>query len=266
MFDLLLNCHTSFSSRYGVLTTEELLLTAKQYGYNTIAITDINATSAIIDAYRISKENDMRVIAGIDFRNEITACYIGLAKNNKGYSELNAHLSFHLHHQKSFEPQAPSRFLNTYIIYPFQSYKGWKLEPHEYIGINTSDFIKLAHSPYKSLTKKMVILQPLTFLNKKQFNIHRLLRSIDKNCLLSKLEVKDQASEKAILQSETELIQTCINFPEIVLNTKHILENCSIDFEFDKFANKNLNHYTDSVQDDIALIKQLCNNGLSYRF
>jgi DNA polymerase III subunit alpha len=263
---LLLNCHTSFSSRYGVLTPEYVLLTTKQFGYSTIAITDINATSAIIDAYRLSKENDMRLIAGIDFRNDITPCYIGLAKNNKGYYELNTHLSFHLHHQKPFESQAPSTFLNTYVIYHFQSYKGWKLEPHEYIGISINDFIKLSNSPYKSLTKKMVILQSLTFLNKKQFNIHRLLRSIDKNCLLSKLDAKDQASEKALLLSETELIQAFINLPEIILNTKHILESCFIDFEFDKFANKNLNHYTDSPSSDIALIKQLCNNGLNYRF
>jgi DNA polymerase-3 subunit alpha len=46
---------------------------------------------------------------------------------------------------------------------------------------------------HPDLLKQMVILQPITFLDKIGYNTHRLLRAIDKNILLSKLNPDSQA-------------------------------------------------------------------------
>lgn len=37
---------------------------------------------------------------GIDFRNGIKQQYVGIARNNLGFRELNEHLSHHIHHEK----------------------------------------------------------------------------------------------------------------------------------------------------------------------
>jgi DNA polymerase-3 subunit alpha/error-prone DNA polymerase len=38
---------------------------------------------------------------------------------------------------------------------------------------------------------KMVVLQPVTFRTKKEFNLHKILRAIDTNVILSKLTEVD---------------------------------------------------------------------------
>jgi DNA polymerase-3 subunit alpha/error-prone DNA polymerase len=45
----------------------------------------------------------------------------------------------------------------------------------------------LFHPIWKSKLDKMVVLQPVTFRTKKEFNLHKILRAIDSNVILSKL-------------------------------------------------------------------------------
>lgn len=262
---MLVNCHTAFSPRFGVLQPEELIEAVLQGGYTQLALTDINATSAVIDTYRLAQSRNMHFVAGIDFRNGMQQQYIGLAKNNTGYFELNRHLSEHLHQNLPFPKQAPA-FEHCVVIYPFSTYNGQALKPHEYIGINSQDVLRLPFSPYKQLIAKMLVLQPLTFLNKKHINMHRLLRSIDNNCLLSRLEPQEQAGASHLCVTLTQLTETFAAYPQLLLNTRQVLEQCHITFEFEKFSNKNLRHYTDSVTNDIQLIRQLCTEGVNYRF
>ena len=47
--------------------------------------------------------------------------------------------------------------------------------------------------------EKLVVLAPVTFRDKKDFNTHRLLRAIDNNTLLSKLPLSEQAAENEIM-------------------------------------------------------------------
>jgi hypothetical protein len=41
--------------------------------------------------------------------------------------------------------------------------------------------------------EKFVVRQPVTFQDKTRFNVHRLLRAVDKNTLLSKLANQDDS-------------------------------------------------------------------------
>ena len=61
--------------------------------------------------------------------------------------------------------------------------------PHEFIGISMKDLRRLPFSRLKNYSDKLVVQQSVTFRNKRDFNAHRLLRAIDNNVLLSKLEV-----------------------------------------------------------------------------
>ena len=73
-----------------------------QNGYNTFVLSDINNTSACIDAIRLAQEKNLKPIVGIDFRNNAQQQYIGIANNNEGFKELNEHLSLHLHNNVFF--------------------------------------------------------------------------------------------------------------------------------------------------------------------
>jgi len=99
---MLLNCHTYYSFCYGVFTVDELLAEVKRKGYSSFALTDINNTSACIDMVRSANAQGIKPVLGIDFRNGVKQQYVGIAINNKGFKELNEHLS-------SFTSSSPVR-------------------------------------------------------------------------------------------------------------------------------------------------------------
>lgn len=235
-------------------------------GYDTFVLTDINNTSACLDTIRRVQEIEgLSVSVGIDFRNNAQQQYIGIARNNEGFQELNEHLSSHLHSGQSFEAIAPE-FNNAFIIYPLNAYKGWQLKDNEFIGVSINDLSTLPFLSAKHQSQKLVVLQTVTFASKSRFNAHRLLRAIDTNNLLSKLPLEQQAKGTEIMLEKTELYAAYKDYPDIIKNTERLLENCSIEFAYGKKSNKNLKHYTGSVADDVELLRSECLKGLNYRY
>jgi DNA polymerase-3 subunit alpha len=262
---MLLNCHTYYSFCYGTFSIDELLNEVKQKGFSEFVLTDINNTSACLETIRLSVEKNLKPILGIDFRNGVQQQYVGIAKNNEGFRELNEHLSKHLHNSGNFDRIAPE-FQNAFIIYPASQYKGWALRENEFVGIALKDLPVLQFLEIKKQAHKLVALQPATFAGKRNHNAHRLLRAIDKNLLLSKLPLEEQGAATDVMPFKNEMIAAYQLFPNIISNTQRLLNECEIHFEFGKLTNKNLKHYTTSVADDMQFLRSECEKGLLYRF
>jgi DNA polymerase-3 subunit alpha len=262
---MLLNCHTYYSFCYGTLSIESLLDELEEKGHDTFVLSDINNTAATLETVRQCLTRKIRPVAGIDFRNGVQQQYIGISKNNAGYQELNEHLSFHLHNDRQFDACAPE-FVNAYVVYPLATYGGKELNQNEYIGISPRELSGHRFSEVKHLTHKMVVLQPVTFIHKKHFNAHRLLRAIDSNTLLSKLPVSEQASPTHTALRANELYRLFSDHPAIIQNTENLLRSCSIHFGFGKLANKNLRHFTGSATEDTAFLRRKAEEGLEYRY
>jgi DNA polymerase III subunit alpha len=265
---MLLNCHTYYSFGYGTLSIKELLRATWNLGYTSFVLSDINNTSAILDTLRLCDEKPMKPIPGIDFRNGVKPCYIGIAKNNEGFKELNEHLSEHLHAKKEFEqrPKNLENFKHTFLVYPLNVYDGKALEENEFIGITSKELTLLPFNKFKHLTHKMVVLQTFTFLHEEHLMAHSLLRVIDQNTLYSKLSKEDQGSIHDIAPTKHLLYEKFAAYPEIIKNTEHILEVCSVKFKFGKLANKNLKYYSGSLEEDVALLREEAKKGLTYRY
>ena len=262
---MLLNCHTYYSLCYGTLSPDDLMEELTASGYKTFVLTDINNTSALLDTLRTCKEKGLQAIPGIDFRNGIQQQYVGIAKNNAGFRELNEHLSEHLHADQAFAAQAP-RFQHAYVIYPLERYNGQALDENEFIGISVSDLVKLPFSAHRQLAHKMVMQQPGTFTNKRSYNTHRLLRAIACNTVLSKLPANEQASPTHVIFDQEELLSLYKDWPQIIQNTKQLLESCFVQFEFGKLANKNLKYYTGTEAGDFQLLREKAFEALPYRY
>lgn len=243
-----------------------MLKEAALKGFNKFALTDINSTSACLDFIRLAPKHNIQPVVGIDFRNGAQQQFVGIAKNNEGFNALNSLLSHFLHNDKPIEH--PNKSLdNVFIIYPFSSFSKTYLEENEYLGISPSDLTKLPFSKWDYYKKKLVILKPVSFINKRGFNAHRLLRAIDNNTLLSKLPKTEEANPNDLLLSKQELLHIYKHYPHIISNTETLLNNCQIDFEFGSdIPPKNQKTYTGSVEEDIGLIRQLCADGLKYRY
>ena len=174
---------------------------AQENHVTQLVLTDINNTSAGLNFARKAPEFDVKPILGIDFRNGVQPCFIGIAQNNEGYLELNDFLSRHLHDKSKIPDRAPA-FTNAFVVYPFEQVLLNELnhfQGHEFIGVSIKDLRRLPFSKLASLTNKLVVQQPVTFRNKQDFNAHRLLRAIDNNVLLSKLPKEEEANEEAYL-------------------------------------------------------------------
>ena len=139
-----LNCHTYYSLNYGVLSETELLDLARSHGVEVLALTDINNSSAGMNFVRLAKEQGIRPILGIDFRNGNVQEFVGLAQNNEGFREINAFLSEHLHKGTPIPSVAPV-FGNVHVIYPFekvQEEERTDFKAYEYIGVSIEELRK----------------------------------------------------------------------------------------------------------------------------
>lgn len=264
-----LNCHTYYSLRFGTFSEVELLQLAKQNHVTQLVLTDINNTSAGLNFVRKAPEFGIKPILGIDFRNGVLPCFIGIAKNNEGYLELNDFLSQHLHDGSKIPDRAPA-FKNAFVVYPFEQVLLNELDlfqEHEFVGISIKDLRRLPFSKLATLTHKLVVQQPVTFRNKQDFNAHRLLRAIDNNVLLSKLPKEEEAHEEEKMYPVQNLAAAFSEFPFILENTEKLLNKCSIHFDFSKDRKpQNLKTFLGSVEEDEQLLDQLCAEGLPYRY
>lgn len=259
-----LNTHSYYSLRYGTFSPTTLLRLAQKNGFTSFALTDINTTSACLEFIRDAPRCNIRPVIGVDFRNGVQQQFILLAKNNKGFEQINKYLTSILHNKEKVPDHAPE-LEHTFVIYPFQKDKKRQLKENEYIGVSPRDIPYIRLKDQK--ISKAVILLTVTFRNKKDFNAHRLLRAIDNNTLLSKLSVTEQASSQHKMISKNDLLGLYEEFPSIIANTVKILDACSIFFDFSSTAEpQNQKTYTGSDEQDVALLYQLCEKGLSYRY
>jgi len=238
----------------------------KELGYESFALTDINTTSAILQSLRMAKEQKIHLAAGVDFRNEMDCLYVCIAKNHRGFHEMNVFLTKHLYSQIPFPDEAPY-LANCSVIYPQNKVPIRILRDNEFVGISISDKNKIIRLKNESWYKKSVLLESMTFRNKQDFNTHRLLRAIDNNCLLSLLKPSQQASENEVFVAKEVLSAHFNNDPELMQRTNTLIEEAHLHFQFGNEAtSQNVISYTGSVPDDLELVKQLALDGVKKRF
>lgn len=259
-----LNCHTAFSFKYGTMPVPALFNEARRCGVRKLALTEINNVASYIEMLRVCRENrcvpgtsvttygkegyDLDVVLGIEFRLDHELLYVALAKNNAGFETLNRFLSHH-HLEKEPLPAKAPEIDSAFFIYPFGRKPPDQLRDNEFLGVRISELNTLTfQTAVKEWPNKFVAFHPVTFTNRVDFNTHRLLRAIDKNTLLSKLPVHEQAQPDEIMLPEAELEKRYSNYPLLIANTKKILAQCHIEFTLGE--DKNKKHLTGSEASD----------------
>ncbi|PTS96420.1 DNA polymerase III subunit alpha, partial [Flavobacterium sp. HMWF030] len=257
-----LNCHSFHSLRYGTIPLKELVDQAVSCGVKAMALTDINTVTGIYDFIRACYKAEIKPLVGIEFRSNHQLHYVGLAKNAEGLGEMNRFLTDHNFSGESL-PMISPEFESVFVIYTLENAPA-ALRENEFIGIRPDEVSKLFTSEFKRRIPKMVILQSVTFSNKREFNLHKILRAIDTNIILSKLTEADycRTSEKMLpLES---LLPYYENYPEIIANTQHIIDSCN--FEYDFTTPKNKKFFTENRESDIAKLRELAYEGLLWRY
>jgi DNA polymerase-3 subunit alpha len=243
---------------------EKTIQWAKACSFPCLSITDINSTTAVLSSLKYAQQIEFPIIAGVDIRNGVEHCYLIIAENNRGFHELNAFLTKHLHESLAF-PQVAPYLANCKVIYPLLN-KPNDLRDNEFIGIQAHELNKL---PFiKDVPKeKWLAVQIMTFQTKREFNTHRLLRAIDKNALLSQLPISEQAPETEQFYSFEELKELFSKEAFVFEQTFELLSQCQIHFGFnDDVEQQNIKTYTGTHEEDKELIQSLCLKGRVKRY
>ncbi len=271
-----LNCHTYYSLRYGTLSPEQLVLAAKRLGITSLALTDVNNTSCAGEFVRLCQREGIKPLLGIDFRNpDGQRLYLGLAKNAKGFHDLCKYLSDHSMDGKPLPETVGSWQLavgsepSAFFIYPKLIKPIDQFKPHEFLGIRPEHVHLLYTSEVKNHPQKLLIMAPATFLNDEGHELHRMLRAIDQNTLITKLEPKDCAKKTELLHPPDVLETLYAAYPKIIENTKKLVESCEINFETGLQVNRLT--FTGSPagagkDGDFQLLEKLAMNGCQRRY
>lgn len=248
-----LNCHTALSFKYGTMTVQQLFDEARRCGIHKLAITEINNTASYIELLRLCERNKavennltsygdeawtLEIAGGVEFRQDNELFYIIISKNNKGFEAVNRFLSHHNREKKPFPKRAPE-FEDVFVIYPYPKMEPGQLRGYEYIGVSKHQLNQFAiQSSYRIFPEKYVVLHPVTFASRIGFNVHRLMRAIDLNTLLSKLPPHEQAHPDEMMMPAENLELHFSNFPALAKNTRALLAQCKLDFDLHEDKNK----------------------------
>ena len=256
-----LNVRSYYSLCFGTASIENLVEQARSMHIPTMALTDINNTMGVVDFVFECKKYGIKPIAGCEFRNDDELLYIAIAINNEGFREINETLTQHNVSKAPYNINAP-QWNNVVVIYPFGKKKIAQLSDNEFIGVRLSQVSRLLTSDLRNHQEKLVIAQPVTFLDEKSFEVHKNLRAIDKNILISRLG--NHASADEMLLPPDKLRAAFALFPEMIKTTEAIVNQCGIDFNFEDPKNKKF--FTESVYNDMELLRKMAFDGMKYRY
>jgi DNA-directed DNA polymerase III PolC len=246
------------------MPVEKLVAEAQKNNVRAMAMTDINNTMGMMDFISECRLAHIKPIAGIEFRDDHNKLlFIAIARNNEGFHEINEFLTRHNLEKIPLPVRAPS-FENTWIIYPFNGGIPLKPAENEFIGIRPGEINRLVTSRFRYSEQQLVALLPVTFASSEEYNLHRHLRAIDNNTLLSKLTPPDLASEKELFVHPDFIPIIYSDYPQIVRNTERLIDECEILMDFGSVKNKRI--FTSSRYDDRLLLEKLALDGMSYRY
>lgn len=257
-----LNCHSFHSLRYGTIPLSELIEQAALNQVTAMALTDINTVTGIYDFIKTCKKVGIKPLVGMEFRQDGKLHYIGLARNPSGLAEMNRFLTSHNFDGTPLPPTAPA-FENVTVIYPIENMPA-VLAPYEYAGIRPDQLLLLYHAKWACYLDKMVVLQPVTFRTKKEYNLHKILRAIDLNVILSRLTENDHCKTTEFMLPLHQLKAKYTDYPQILQNTEKVIEHCNFEFDFDTPRNRKF--YTRDKESDKRLLTRLAHQGLKIKY
>src|SRR5689334_11612094 len=190
-----------------------------------MALTNINSTCDTWDFVQYCNDAGIKPIAGVEVRNGDQLLYILLAANNSGLERIHEFMSVHLQDKTDFPAEFPAG-MDVFVIYPLHGKTLELLLPHERIGVTHWELPQLFSMDTKTHANIFVIRHPVTVQHNLYYNLHRLLRCIDKNILLSKFVPGAQASPGEVFLSPAELLEHFRHHPYLVTNTYKLMDQC----------------------------------------
>jgi DNA polymerase-3 subunit alpha len=232
-------------------------------GVTALALTDINNVAGVFDFVKACVDRSIRPIVGMEMRNDNRLLYTILAHNAAGFEQINRFFSGYNLSSEPLPVKAPL-LEHCSVVYPMQVAATMELGTNEYAGIRVTELNSLLTSPLRHQPDKLVAWQPVTFADRAGFELHRHLRAIDRNILLSRVEAADCAAHYEVMVEPERIRRAFERYPRLWHNAVALSERCGFDFDFKSVKNKQV--FTDSRATDKLLLERLAFEGLARRY
>lgn len=126
---------------------------------------------------------------------------------------------------------------DVYIIYPFKSYKGETLKRNEFIGVRPSELNKLTFFDRPDILDKLIACPECVFIKKKDYEIHKNLRAIAKNTLITRLRKEGISDIKNVYLPKNVFIDYYKDKFRLLDNVKFILNSSQLDIPYKTYKN-----------------------------
>ncbi|MEJ5303028.1 MAG: DNA polymerase III subunit alpha [Bacteroidales bacterium] len=260
---MLIIAHSYYSLRYGTLSIEELTEKAAEFGIKSLVLADINNTAGIPDFVKACEEKGITPIAGIDIFEGNRRLYTLIALNETGFQQMNEWVS-HFHLEGLNYPEEGHENENIICIYPSGLRIQRKLKNNEFLGVTISEIARLRYEPFRRHSERLMAVHYLTFQDTEDYKVHRNLRAVDNNILLSRLTAQHLAHPQESFAGLSEALMAFSHQPLLMQAAVDMTKQAAIRFDFQSIKNKKT--FTGSTDDDRILLEKLTIDGLEYRY
>lgn len=267
-----LHVHTNYSLLQGTIRIEELIDTCKLNGIKTIAVTDTNAMNGLIKFVKKSLEEKIKPIIGacINEPNDENKYAIFLAKNNLGYSDICRIITqSKLNDDFSLIKILNQNWQNLFILTPdidlLKETNKNNLIYAEIVptssnkqnALKTFQFAKENEIP-------VVASNPIYFLKKNDFELHKLVTAIRLNKVIDNLDNSEIVDKEFYLKSSDELKKKFAKIPDALDNTEYIASNCRVDLRLNDIKYPAFPKL--KSESSISMLSRVANEGLKKRY
>lgn len=238
-----LHVHTNYSLLQGTIRIEELLETCRTNNFRSIALTDTNVMNGLIQFSKKCIEANIKPVLGtcITDPDDEKKYVIFLAKNNQGYSDICKIITqrklnddFNLHNilrntWKDLFLLTPSIEMLSRTDKSNSLYA--EIIPTSSNRLNASNTYKFA----RENDIHVVGSNPIYFLKKNDFELHKLVTAIRLNKVIDNLKETELVDDDFYFKSLDEIRKTFIKIPEALTNTDFIESQCNVDLKLNEY-------------------------------
>lgn len=246
-----LEVKTSYSILSSLNRIDKLTEKAREVGYFSLAITDLNNMFGVYEFYLACKKNEIKPIIGMEIENGNDK-FILLCKNNDGYKNL-IRLATIKSERDINSDDLMQYSSNLILIMPYAYYneKIWNIyDEDKFVGykdIYEKDKIK----------EKKVLITDVSYLDKDDYKYLDYLVMIREDKKLGEFELGTFKGKHLLSEEEFNLLAD----DDVISNMNYISDTCNVTFEY----TEGLLPLYDEKIDSYEYLKNLCDKGIKRR-
>lgn len=265
------NVHSVYSLLSGTATLDSIIEKAKSYNMQSFCLTDTNGMYGLISFAKKAIAAGIKPILGayLDEPDEPNSYAIFLAKNNRGYNDLCKLITARKINDDFSLRKVVNKFNDLFIITPdinlLEISKQNKNVYAELILTSSNKAnCRLIYDYCLKNNVKYITSNPVYFLNKEDYELHKIVTAIRLNTTVTNLKEDEFVEQNYFFSDPQLLVKKCKALPEAIKNLEYIEENCNIDLKLHQYKFPNFPSPAKETPEE--MLTRLCYEGAEKKY